>query len=140
MATISAGDTAYVLISGALVLVMTPGLGLFYSGMVGERNVLNTLMLSFVAMSLVGVQWLLIGYAFAFGPGTSFIGGGGFYGAIGIGLEPYAPYGDNLPHLAFWWFHVCDGDLRPGRPLGLGRLGGPRRQNALRLAARIGRP
>jgi Amt family ammonium transporter len=83
---------------------MTPGLGLFYGGMVGERNVLNTLMLSFVAMCLVGVQWVVCGYSFAFGKGNGAFGGINFYGAIGVGLEPYEPYGSNLPHLAFWWF------------------------------------
>lgn len=72
--------------------------------MVGERNVLNTLMLSFVAMCLVGVQWVVFGYSFAFGKGNGIFGGGNFYGAMDVGLEPYAPYGSNLPHLAFWWF------------------------------------
>lgn len=112
--TISAGDTAYVIVSGALVLLMTPGLGLFYGGMVGEKNVLNTLMLSMVAMSLLGVQWLTIGYALAFGKGNGFIGGGDFYGAMNVDhLFSYAPYGDNLPHLVFWWFQLTFAMITP---------------------------
>ena len=67
MQTINAGDTAWVLISTALVLMMTPALAFFYGGMVRKHNILSTLNLSFIIMGLVGVQWVLYGYSLAFG-------------------------------------------------------------------------
>ena len=67
-------------------------------------QVLNTLMLSFIAMCVVGVQWLLFGYSFAFGAGTAGFGDFKFGGSLGVGIEPYAPYSTTIPHLAFWWF------------------------------------
>ncbi|MER3587110.1 MAG: ammonia channel protein, partial [Mastigocladus sp. ERB_26_1] len=71
----TAADTAFMLISAALVLLMTPGLAFFYGGFVRSRNVLNTLMMSFVLMGIVGVTWILWGYSLAFAPGNPFIGG-----------------------------------------------------------------
>src|SRR6476619_1654139 len=67
MDTIDPGSTAWMLASSALVLLMVPGLALFYGGMVRKKNVLTTMMMSFVAMALVGVQWVVVGYALAFG-------------------------------------------------------------------------
>src|SRR5580698_4308202 len=76
-ANISAGDTAWVLASSALVLLMTaPGLALFYAGMVRRKNVLATLMQSFILAAMVSVQWVLVGYSLAFAPGNSPIIGG----------------------------------------------------------------
>ena len=63
------GDTAFMLISAALVLLMTPGLAFFYGGFVRSRNILNTLMMSFVLMAIVGVTWILWGYSLSFAPG-----------------------------------------------------------------------
>ncbi len=74
-ATVNSGDTAFMLISSALVLLMTPGLAFFYGGFVRSRNILNTLMMSFVLMAIVGVTWILWGYSLSFAPGTPFIGG-----------------------------------------------------------------
>ncbi len=65
---IDTGDTAFVLLSAALVMLMTPGLAMFYGGMVRRKNVLGTIMHSFVAIALVSVQWVLIGYSLSFGP------------------------------------------------------------------------
>ena len=65
---LNTGDTAWMLVSSALVLLMIPGLALFYGGMVRQKNVLSTMMHSFVAMGIVGVQWAVIGYSLAFGP------------------------------------------------------------------------
>ena len=65
---ISAGDTAWLLVSTALVMLMTPGLALFYGGMVQGKNVLSTYMHSFLALGLISVQWALLGYTLAFGP------------------------------------------------------------------------
>src|SRR4030095_11029577 len=75
MPELNTGDTAWVLASSALVLLMTPGLAFFYGGMVRSKNVLNMLMMSFIAMSLVTVIWVVIGYSLAFAKGTPFIGG-----------------------------------------------------------------
>jgi Amt family ammonium transporter len=76
---LNTGDTAWLLISSALVLVMLPGLALFYGGMVRSKNVLSTMMHSFVAMGIVGVQWVVIGYTLSFGPDI----GGGYLGGLG---------------------------------------------------------
>jgi ammonium transporter, Amt family len=90
---ISAGDTAWVLTSSALVLLMTVGLACFYSGLVRSKNSLNTMMMSVVAMGAVGVQWVVIGYSLAFAPGSAWLGGFDWALLRGVGLEPnsYAP-------------------------------------------------
>lgn len=108
----SAADTAFMLICSALVLLMTPGLAFFYGGFVRSLNILNTLMMSFVLMLVVGVTWLLWGYSLAFAPGTSFIGGLQWLFLNGVGLEttdyltgsePEAvvSYAATIPHQAF---------------------------------------
>ena len=68
----TAADTAFILISAALVLLMTPGLAFFYGGFVRSRNILNTLLMSFVLMAIIGVTWILWGYSLSFAPGTPF--------------------------------------------------------------------
>ena len=100
---INQGDTAFMLFSTALVLLMTPGLAFFYSGFVRARNVLNTLMMSFVVMGIVGVTWVLWGYSLAFAPGNPLIGGLQWLGLNGVGVRPieYAP---TIPHQAFMVF------------------------------------
>ncbi len=65
---IDTGDTAWILVSTALVMLMTPGLAMFYGGMVRRKNVLGTIMHSFIAIALVSLQWILIGYSLSFGP------------------------------------------------------------------------
>ena len=88
-AVVSAGDTAWVLTSTALVMVMTVGLAFFYGGLVRPKNALNTMMMSVVALGVVGVQWVLAGYSLAFAHGSSWIGGLGWMGLRGVGLvEP----------------------------------------------------
>ena len=89
MPKIDTGDTAFVLLSAALVLLMTPGLAFFYGGLVRRKNALNTMMMSFVAMGLVGIVWILVGYTLAFAKGPEgldrFIGG---FSALGLrGVE-----------------------------------------------------
>ena len=69
------GDTAWVLMSSAMVLLMLPGLGLFYAGMVRSKNVLSTLMMSFIAMGVIALQWVMFGYSFAFGGSGPLFGG-----------------------------------------------------------------
>ncbi len=101
--TISAGDTAWVLVSAALVLLMTPGLALFYGGMVRKKNLLATLMHSFFTMGLITVQWVVIGYSLAFARGNAFIGGLDFAFLHGVGSAPASPDA-TIPHSAFMIF------------------------------------
>ncbi len=99
----NSGDTAFMLFSSALVLLMTPGLAFFYGGFVRSRNVLNTLMMSFVLMGIVGVTWILWGYSLAFAPGTPFIGGLQWLGLNGVGVE-LSDYAPTIPHQTFMLF------------------------------------
>ncbi len=96
-ATISAGDTAWVLASSALVLLMTVGLAFFYGGLVRPKNALNTMMMSVIALGLIGVQWVLFGYSLAFHPGGPWIGGFGWLAFRGVGLEPDPTYAATIP-------------------------------------------
>ena len=97
-AKIDTGDTAWMLTSSALVLLMTPGLALFYGGMVRAKNILNMLMKSFVAMSVVTVLWVVVGYSIAFASGTPFLGGFSWVGLKGVGLETQGTYALTFPH------------------------------------------
>ena len=72
---LSAGDTAWVLISAALVMLMTPGLAFFYGGLVHRKNMINTLMMSFVALGIIAIEFAVIGYSLSFAPGNAWIGG-----------------------------------------------------------------
>src|SRR6266446_3263652 len=102
---IDKGDTAWVLICTAFVLLMTaPGLALFYGGMVRQRNVLGTLLQSFAALALVSIQWVLFGYSLAFGPDHGgLIGGLDWAGLRGVGPGP-SSYAPTIPHQAFMLF------------------------------------
>ncbi|MBK5260700.1 MAG: ammonium transporter [Thermoanaerobaculia bacterium] len=91
-------DTAWLLISTALVLVMTPALGFFYGGMVRAKNALNTLMMSFSSLGFVGLAWAFFGYSVAFGPGSPWCGGGVYFFLRGVGLETQG----TIPHLLFF--------------------------------------
>jgi len=101
----SAGDTAFVLMSAALVMFMTPGLALFYGGMVRHKNVLGTLMQSFILLGLITLEWVLWGYSLSFGTDHGgLIGGLGWIGLNGVGMNPSPDYGNTIPHLAFMIF------------------------------------
>lgn len=108
MPSIDSGDTTFVLLSAALVLLMTPGLAFFYAGLVRRKNALNTLMMSFVAMGVVGVVWMLAGYSLAFSTGPegldAFIGGLGYLGLSGVGADPHPALVESVPHSAFMLF------------------------------------
>src|SRR5437773_5458827 len=99
-AVISAGDTAWVLLCSALVLLMTVGLAFFYGGLVRPKNALNTMMMSVIALGLVGVQWVVVGYSLAFHAGSGWLGGFGWVGFRGVGLAPDPAYGATIPHQA----------------------------------------
>jgi Amt family ammonium transporter len=102
MEPINSGDTAWVLVSSALVLMMTPALAFFYGGMVRKKNILSTLNLSFVMMALLSIQWVLVGYSLAFGPDQGgLIGGLKFTGLSGVSAAPNPDYAPTIPRLAF---------------------------------------
>lgn len=114
MVEINAGDTAWVLIASALVLMMTPALAFFYGGMVRKKNVLSTLNLSIILMALIGVQWVLFGYSLAFGDDLGgVIGGWNFFGLAGVGGEPNPTYAATIPHLAFTAFQMMFAVITP---------------------------
>ncbi len=100
---LSGADTAWVLMSTALVLLMTPALGFFYGGLVRSKNILNTLMMCFASLGVVGITWALLGYSLAFADGSPWIGGLGFAFLNGVGLEG-APLAPSIPHLLFMAF------------------------------------
>ncbi|MBI4949146.1 MAG: ammonium transporter [Deltaproteobacteria bacterium] len=112
---IDTGDTAWVLTSTALVLLMTaPGLALFYSGMVRRKNVLATIMQSFVILCVISIQWVLWGYSVSFGPDKfGLFGGLEWAGLNGVGLEPYPDYAATIPHQAFMIFQMMFAVITP---------------------------
>lgn len=112
--TINPGDTAWVLVATALVMMMTPALAFFYGGMVRRKNVLSTLNLSFIIIGLVSIQWVLIGYTLAFGPSINgIIGSLDFAGLIGVGSEPNTDYAATIPHLAFAAYQMMFAVITP---------------------------
>src|SRR5918994_1356572 len=97
---INGGDTAWLLVATALVMVMLPGLALFYGGLVRRKNVLSTIMHSFFGLALVSVVWVLVGFSIAFGTdvnGWGLIGGVDFLGFMNVGAEPSAIYATTIP-------------------------------------------
>jgi Amt family ammonium transporter len=114
MPQIDTGDTAWVLACAALVMFMTPGLALFYGGLVRTKNVLGTIMQSFFALALVTVLWTLVGYTLAFGPDIGgLIGGLSFLGLNDVGLEPSETYATTVPHLAFSTYQLMFAIITP---------------------------
>lgn len=110
----NAADTGFILLAAALVMLMTPGLALFYAGMTRSKNVLGTLMQSFVALSVVTLVWILWGYSLAFGPDFFLlIGGFDFLGLNNVGPEPNPEIAGNLPHLAFMIFQCMFAVITP---------------------------
>ena len=111
---VDTGDTAWILISSALVMLMTPGLALFYGGMVRRKNVLGTIMQSFIALGVITIQWVLYGYSLAFGPDVGgVIGSLDWIGLRGVGLEPYPDYAATIPHQAFMIFQMMFAIITP---------------------------
>lgn len=115
---INSGDTAWVLMSSALVMLMTPGLAFFYGGMVRRKNVLSVLMQCFVILCVLSLQWVLFGYSLSFAPGTGFWGGLQWAGLNGVGLEPYADYAATIPHQAFMIFQGMFAIITPALIIG----------------------
>jgi ammonium transporter, Amt family len=114
MDAINGADTAWVLVSAALVMLMTPGLAFFYGGLVREKNVLSTITHSFFMLALISVQWILWGYTLAFGPSVGgIIGGLSWFGLSGVGAEPNADYAATIPHQAFMVYQMMFAIITP---------------------------
>jgi ammonium transporter, Amt family len=110
----SSGDNAWMLVSAALVLMMTgPGLALFYGGLVRKKNVLATMMQSFSMMALITVLWAVVGFSLAFGPGTSFIGGLGHLFLHGVGSAPDPTYAGTIPFGTYMVFQLMFAIITP---------------------------
>jgi ammonium transporter, Amt family len=115
---VDTGDTSWVLISSALVMLMTPGLAFFYGGLVRRKNYLNILMQCMIILAALSVQWVLFGYSLSFAPGKSWIGGLQWFGLNGVGLEPYAFYSATIPHQAFMIFQAMFAIITPALIIG----------------------
>ncbi|HEY6008667.1 MAG TPA: ammonium transporter [Geobacteraceae bacterium] len=116
---IDSGDTAWLLSSAGLVLLMTPGLAFFYGGLVRKKNMLSILMQCFMAMCLVTVQWFLVGYSLAFGPDVGHVIGNLSWAFLkGVGGEPNADYAATVPHLAFMAFQLKFAIITPALIIG----------------------
>ncbi|MDD5558250.1 ammonium transporter [Candidatus Methylomirabilis sp.] len=117
---IDSGDTAWMLTSSALVLLMTaPGLALFYAGLVRRKNALGTIMQSFIILALISVQWALWGYSLAFGPDTGgIIGSLAWVGLRGVGLDPNPDYAATIPHQAYMIYQMMFAVITPALIMG----------------------
>ncbi len=108
------GDTAWLLVSAALVMLMTPGLALFYGGMVRRKNILGTIMQSFIIIGLISVEWILVGYSFAFGPDRGgIIGDLSWFALAGVGGQPFREYAATVPHQAFMIYQMMFAVITP---------------------------
>src|SRR3989339_1739550 len=116
---INAGDTAWVLISAALVVLMTPAVGLFYGGMVRKKNILSTIMMCFAMLFVISVQWVLFGYSLSFAPTVNgMIGNLKWLGLVGVGQAPNADYAATIPALAFMIFQAAFAVITPSLIVG----------------------
>ncbi len=114
MDAINAGDTAWILVATALVLMMTPALAFFYGGMVRKKNILSTLNLSFITIALISIQWVLFGYTLSFGPTLGgFLGNMKYIGLSGVGSLPNATYAATIPHLSFSAYQMMFAVITP---------------------------
>jgi Amt family ammonium transporter len=108
------GDTAWLLVSAALVMLMTPGLALFYGGMVRPKNILGTVMQSFIVLGLISIEWMLVGYSFSFGPDRGgIIGDLSWFALDGVGLAPFKEYAATVPHQAFMIYQMMFAVITP---------------------------
>lgn len=116
---IDSGDTAWMLISSALVMLMVPGVGFFYAGMVRSKNVVSVLKHSMVILALVTLQWVLIGYSLVFGKDINgLIGDLSYFGLRGVGFAPNADYAATIPHLVFMVFQGMFAIITPALIIG----------------------
>ena len=110
----NSGDNAFMLVSAALVMLMTPGLALFYGGMVRQKNVLGTIMQNFILLGVISVLWALYGYSLAFGPDVGhLIGNLDWVGLNGVGFEPFKAYAPTIPHQTFMIYQCMFAVITP---------------------------
>lgn len=107
------GDTAWLLMASALVLLMTPGLAFFYGGLVRDTDVINTIKMSFVSLAVIALEWAVVGYSLSFSSGSSFLGSLTWLGLSGVGEAPNADYAANVPHLAFMAYQMMFAIITP---------------------------
>ena len=108
------GDTAWLLVSAALVMLMTPGLAMFYGGMVRRKNILGTIMQSFILIAVISIEWMLVGYSFAFGPDLGgIIGDLSWFGLNGVGALPFKGYAATVPHQAVMSYQMMFAVITP---------------------------
>lgn len=111
---VDTGDTSFIIMSTALVFLMTPGLALFYGGMVRKKNVLSTVMHSFIIIAIASIVWVLVGFSMAFGPDhAGLIGGLDWLGLNGVGIEPNPDYAATIPFLVFMAFQMMFAIITP---------------------------
>jgi Amt family ammonium transporter len=115
---VDTGDTAFVLLSAGLVMLMTPGLAFFYGGMVRRKNVLGVLMQCFAALSVLTLQWIFFGYSLSFAPGSGFWGGLQWGCLRGVGFAPYEAYAPTVPHQAFMIYQAMFAIITPALIIG----------------------
>jgi len=111
---ISAADTAFILAAAGLVLLMTPGLALFYAGMVRSKNVLGTIMQSFIMISIISIEWVYIGYSMSFGPDVAgFTGNLSWFALNGVGSDPSPTYATTIPQIVFMIYQCMFAIITP---------------------------
>lgn len=116
---INTGDTAWMLASAALVMIMTPAVGFFYGGMVSSKNVVSVIKQSVIVLALVSIQWVVIGYSLAFGPDVwGIIGNLSYFGLQGVGFAPNPDYAATIPHLVYMIFQAMFAIITPALILG----------------------
>ncbi|MBX7247116.1 MAG: ammonium transporter [Candidatus Sumerlaeaceae bacterium] len=119
IADINGADTAWLLVSTALVMLMTPALAFFYGGLVRNKNVLSVVMQSFIALGVITIIWVLFGYSLAFGPSlikvgeSSFLGSLNWAGARNVGLAPHTVYANTVPHRLFMMYQCMFAVITP---------------------------
>ncbi|HEV7448993.1 MAG TPA: ammonium transporter, partial [Candidatus Paceibacterota bacterium] len=120
LAMINSGDTAWMLASTALVMIMTPAVGFFYGGMVSSKNVLSVIKQSMIILALISIQWVVVGYSLAFGPDAwnGIIGNLSFFGLHGVGFAPDANYAGTIPALVFMIFQAMFAIITPALIIG----------------------
>jgi ammonium transporter, Amt family len=117
-AKIDSGDTAWMLMSAALVMLMTPGLAFFYGGLVRRKNYLSVLMQCMIVLGVLSVHWMIVGYSLSFAPGTPWLGGLQWLCLKGVGTTPYPDYAPTIPHQVFMIFQAMFAVITPGLIIG----------------------
>ncbi|MCK4840200.1 MAG: ammonium transporter, partial [Desulfobulbaceae bacterium] len=111
---INSGDTAFILAAAGLVLLMTPGLALFYAGMVRSKNVLGTILQSFIMVSLISIEWVYLGYSMSFGPDVGgVVGDLSWFALAGVTTEPSPDYATTIPHTVFMIYQCMFAVITP---------------------------